>query len=197
VVAILLLSLIGGVSLFTWLQERKKERQWQNERFASSTLKLLSAAEADFRANDRDWNRVNDFWTGDVAGLYYTRPNTSPVGPEIQLIDRAIAEADAAPLKPLVPKPIPYRGYYFKVLNADESENPPEPYRQETDKTSGKVHHLRRFGFLAYPAEPGVSGNYMYMINENNSVFRAVDSMPHPTNWPTDAERSAHWSTAQ
>jgi len=41
-----------------------------NERNASTSLKTLSSAEADFRANDRDWNHVNDFWTGDVKGLY-------------------------------------------------------------------------------------------------------------------------------
>src|SRR5688572_6757800 len=41
-----------------------------NERNASTTLKTLSSAEADFRANDRDWNHVNDFWTGDVKSLY-------------------------------------------------------------------------------------------------------------------------------
>jgi prepilin-type N-terminal cleavage/methylation domain-containing protein len=34
-----------------------------NERSASTSLKTLSTAEAEFRANDRDWNHVNDFWT--------------------------------------------------------------------------------------------------------------------------------------
>jgi len=36
----------------------------------SASLKNMESAEADFRANDRDWNHANDFWTGDVAGLY-------------------------------------------------------------------------------------------------------------------------------
>jgi prepilin-type N-terminal cleavage/methylation domain-containing protein len=34
-----------------------------NERNASTSLKTLSSAEADFRSNDRDWNHVNDFWS--------------------------------------------------------------------------------------------------------------------------------------
>jgi len=33
-------------------------------------MRSLSSAEADFRANDRDWNHVNDFWTGNVQQLY-------------------------------------------------------------------------------------------------------------------------------
>src|SRR5438034_2346623 len=41
-----------------------------NERSAATSLKTLSTAEADFRANDRDWNHVNDFWTFNVCGLY-------------------------------------------------------------------------------------------------------------------------------
>lgn len=42
----------------------------QNERCASASLKTLSQAEADFRGCDGGGNRVDDFWTADVAGLY-------------------------------------------------------------------------------------------------------------------------------
>lgn len=46
--------------------------EWErfNERCASDSLKTLTAAEADFRANDRDWCHVNDFWTSNPSGLY-------------------------------------------------------------------------------------------------------------------------------
>ena len=37
-------------------------------------LRSLSSAEADFRANDRDWNHVNDFWDGNIKGLNSTTP---------------------------------------------------------------------------------------------------------------------------
>jgi glycine cleavage system regulatory protein len=33
-----------------------------------TSLKTLASAEADFRANDRDWHHVNKFWTTDSAG---------------------------------------------------------------------------------------------------------------------------------
>src|SRR5436190_232031 len=56
-----------------------------NERSASSSLKTLATAEADFKANDRDGNGLKDFWVGDVSGLYrYTMTN----GREIKLIEK-------------------------------------------------------------------------------------------------------------
>ena len=49
-----------------------EDEQWQ--RFSTScsgsSLRTQTVAEADFRANDRDWDHVNDFWTVDVKGLY-------------------------------------------------------------------------------------------------------------------------------
>lgn len=37
-------------------------------------MKTLSAAEEDFRGNDREGNRIQDFWTADVDSLYGTEP---------------------------------------------------------------------------------------------------------------------------
>ncbi len=37
-------------------------------------MKTLSAAAEDFRGNDRDGNRIQDFWTADVSGLYGIEP---------------------------------------------------------------------------------------------------------------------------
>ena len=74
-----------------------------NERNSSTSLKTLASAEADFRANDRDWNHVNDFWTADVRGLYTLTsaavPGASPNNtsdPAIKLIELSVASADAA-----------------------------------------------------------------------------------------------------
>jgi hypothetical protein len=201
---VLVIGILGAGSLALWLPRRANERRWENERFASTALKTLSSAEADFRANDRDWNHVNDFWTGDVAGLYNVRPNDGSNGPEIQLIPRVLAEADAAPVKPLCPKPVPYHGYFFMALGLDPSLEdmdgnplPPVSYRQDTDKKSGKVHSLSNFGFVAFPATPGETGKYFYIINENNSVFRAEATIPFPRNWFTRDERRRYWSLPQ
>ena len=64
-------------------------------------MKVLIIAQADFRANDREGNRVQDYRTGDIAGFYFMT-NVRIKGnddPSIRLIDRNLAAADAAPLK--------------------------------------------------------------------------------------------------
>src|SRR4029079_14567639 len=88
---LILLVLIGvGLYYGVILQSRKEG----NERDANRALHELSAAEADFRANDRDANGGQDFWPSDVGGL-------SRFG----LIHRRMGEAAAKPMTPPVPKP--------------------------------------------------------------------------------------------
>jgi hypothetical protein len=181
---IFLIGVVGAGFTFWWLSARARERRLQNDKSTSASLWMLSKAEGDFRENDRDGNGIKDYWTGDVAGLY-----------RFGLIERSVAEADTCPLAPLVSRPIPKNGYYFKALRMDRSEFPPVVYAQATDKTSGKVHHQERFGFCAYPAEPGVTGNEIFIVNENHTVFRtSVGKMPIPQDWPSDNEIVRFWT---
>ncbi len=177
------LLLIGLLAAAIGIPEWLKRHRWRNERSASQALWTLTSAEADFRQNDRDGNGIQDFWTGDISGLYALR-----------LIPRELAEADAAPLHPLVPQPVPYHGYYFRALQQDDSETPPVVYRQVTDKTSGEVHNLERFGFIAYPVEGLTSAKTFRIINENNTVFHSPADSPVPTAWPSDNHMVASWS---
>jgi len=155
----------------------------ENDRNGYSCLQKLCLAEFEYREKDLDGNGVNDYWTGDIAGLQ-----------RHGLIPREIAEADAEPLVPLVPKPVPYKGYLFRVLVADDSETPPEAYRQDTDKSAGKVHHRNKFGVVAYPAQPGVTGNYVLVVNHDHILLRKhVSEAPIPKSWPSDAE-FPYWS---
>ena len=158
-----------------------------NDRNASTSLKTLSSAEADFRANDRDGNRIHDFWTADVAGLYCIHnPLEEKNGRSdpIALIELSIAAADSAPLTSPAG---PYRatighyasncgksGYWFWAMESDASLNPPIPYRTDTHGESpvGSAHyHPSKFGFLAYPNSLW-DGKSAFIINESNTVFR-------------------------
>ena len=65
-IVLILILIVCAIAVPGWLSSRRAS----NERNAATSLKTLSSAEADFRANDRDWNHVNDFWTGDEKGLY-------------------------------------------------------------------------------------------------------------------------------
>jgi len=178
VAALLLLAVLGAaVGTPRWIDQRRTSR----ERSASQALWKLTAAEAEFRANDRDHNVVQDFWTGDVSGLY-----------AYGLIPRELAEADVAPILPLVPVPIPYQGYYFKALQSDGETG--SVYRQITDPKSGAVHNLECFGFVAYPSDGLAAPRRIMVVNENNTVFRTPSTNPVPGNWPSDRQIVLSWS---
>jgi len=161
-----------------------------NERTASTMLKILTSAEADFRANDRDGNKVNDFWTGDVSGLCYGR---SPEGVELRLIEPTTANADARPLFPLTKGTVPLAGYSYQALERDNSVPGPEGvYKTDTDKSGRKVHHETKFGFCAFPKDGG-SGKYVFFVNENNTIFRQATPQPIDA-FPDDRTLKSSWS---
>jgi hypothetical protein len=161
-----------------------------NEREASTALKTLAAAEADFRTNDRDKNRINDFWTADVKGLYTITPASEPEKGDrpkplpLALIPRQVAAADAdaafypagdrnLPLSQFA-SPAPSVGYWYLALLTDHSATGPEMiYQQDTGgkPPMGSVHHLSRFGFTAFPDSLS-RGKHLFIINENGTIFR-------------------------
>lgn len=165
-------------------------RRAANEREASTRLKMLSTAEADFRANDRDANGVHDFWTGDVSGLYSLQVK----GAEIRLIERSVAEADSAPIRGLTWPYQPRRGYFYQAMEADDSAGG-ETYFQDTGGTRkmGDVHHLTKFGFVACPASES-GGKDTFILNENNTVFRHAN-VGHVTRWPDDNDLKRTFAT--
>jgi len=128
-----------------------------SERNASTSLKTLTSAEADFRANDRDWNHVNDFWRGDVAGLYTLKSAADPTGPAIKLIELSVASADDRPVSDLSPYAIKSAkaGYWYRaILHEDEGTPAPD-----------------RFAFCAFPDSPS-AGKWTFIVDEQNIIYR-------------------------
>ena len=124
---------------------------------ASTTLKTLTAAQADFRANDRDGDKVAQFWRADVAGLYLLSPKG---GERIKLIELSTAAADDRAVTDLSPVAVksPKQGYWFRaILHVDEDARAPDP---------------DRFAFCAYPDTPQ-SGKYIFIVDENNRIYRS------------------------
>jgi len=164
-----------------------------NERNASVTLKSMATAQADFRANDRDWNNANDFWAADVSGLYRILAQ----GDAIKLIEISVALADARPAIPLdetgalpsdaktklqvVGKTAMKAGYRYAAI---------EKY-QENDGTfvkydEGKGRNTSRFGICAFPVEYGPQGKSTFVITESNTVFRKDTGGKRVEQWPLD-----------
>ena len=157
-------------------------RQWMagNEDEATAALMTLAFEEADFHSYDRNTNRVDDYWTADVAGLW----------PESQFMERGIAEADANPLMRLVNEPVPYHGYYFVALDRDlrlrRKYGGDGIYRTDTDHSGRKIHSMAGFGFCAFPASPGWTGSATFIINENGMVFSLEEGGKPVKDWPAD-----------
>lgn len=174
---LVLIILTAGGSFWGWRWWRARVLQ-RNEQSAVMLLKQIAVAEVDFRSNDRDENRILDFWTADVVGLYTLVPVGG--GRPIQLIERALAEADGA-----LPNPRPYRGYLFRALDVDEEGN---RYRQDTLGKPGvkPERNYSKFAFCAYPAVYGRTGRLTFVINEGNTVFN-VDNEGKPIlTFPSD-----------
>ncbi len=169
-------AVVGGLSAWIWIFLAESRRD-SNERNACVSLKTLATAEADFRANDRDGNRIQDFWTGDVAELYHLGA--------AKLIETSIAEADAKPLRKGAPAPVPCAGYYFIAMEVDEDG---QGYAQDTGGVPKRGPHFNhaKFAFCAYPADYPRSGKWTFSINEGNTIFK-VDTGGKPIlRWPLD-----------
>lgn len=195
VIPILLASVTAAGIPLWWLPRRRLERRLENERSASTALAMLVSAEQDFKANDRDWNRIQDYWTGDVAGLYYVISKGN--GMAIHLIPRELAEADAAPLNPLVPAPVPYHGYLFRAMDWDDTGDKPEALKQDTDGT-GALHHIEKVAWCAYPSVPGETGKwtYCYALGMDGSYrLMGTHNNGQPVRrWPKGGGNTAGWS---
>ena len=163
------------------------------ERAASASMKSIAIAEADFRSNDRDGNGVNDFWVGDVKGLYTMTNCAVPgkaggtVDPPIRLIELSLAAADSDGVT--VPAGgdcmdvtqfgvfAAKAGYWYSALLVDGSlpAGPDATYQQDTigNVPMGSCHNLGRFGFIAFP-ESMVFGKFVYVLNEGNTIYRSA-----------------------
>lgn len=169
-----------------------QSRRASNERQASASLKTMASAEADFRANDRDGNGVNDFWTGDAKGLY-TMTSAAVRGargdlsdPPLRLIDLPLAASDLDRTRVAAggenmdlstfASPAPKDGYWVAALVADLSAGAADAnslYRLDTGGSlpMGKCHHPSKFGFITLPNSLRTA-RFVYILDEGHSVRR-------------------------
>lgn len=190
-IVIAIIAIIAAIAIPGLLSSQRAS----NERNASTSLKTLSSAEADFRANDRDWNHVNDFWTFNVHGLYTMTSAAVPGGtansttdPSIKLIELSVASADSDTTTTPTTEDVPLAcfavssakaGYWYIGLILDDtlSGTTESTYKLDTGgtPTMGTVHNTSKFGFLAYPDSQS-AGKFVFIVNENNTIFRSATS---------------------
>lgn len=69
----LILAIVVAIALPNLLQAVRAAR----EKSASFSLRILVRSEMDFRVRDPDQNGAADFWTADVAGMFYVSPTST------------------------------------------------------------------------------------------------------------------------
>ena len=222
-IVIAIIAIIAAIAIPGLLSSQRASK----ERNASTSLKTLTSAEADFRANDRDWNHVNDFWVGDIKGLY-TMTSAAVIGagggttdPPIKLIELSIASADGdgatttAATENMALSSFAVSsakaGYWYQALITDAAlaGSTEATYKTNTGGTPdmGTTHNTSKFGFASYPDSQS-AGKYVFVVNENNTIFRSATSgqvKPSTSNppgvaaspyadFPNDTNLKAYWS---
>lgn len=116
------------------------------------------------------------FWVGDITENY-----------RLGKISRQLAEADTAPLNPLVPKPVPIHGYYVRVMDT----GPSFQTGQSPMSFKGMKRCPDNYAILIYPTEPG-PGKYTF-IYAAGFTLRRNDAWAPTFSFPTDQELKKDW----
>ena len=101
---------------------------------------------------------------GKHDGLYWeTKPGEpeSPLGPLV-----AKARAAGYPL-PSRGAPVPYHGYFYRILLTEGPDAPGGPYDFVV-----KGHMIGGFALVAYPASYGASGIMTFVVNQDGVVYQ-------------------------
>ncbi len=188
-IVIAIIAIIAAIAIPGLLAAQRAS----NERNASASLKTLTTAEADFRSNDRDGNRINDFWTVDVFALYGLIPltggATAPSGDVtvatniIKLIEPSIAGADMdsdhgeydnITFGASVVTGSPKAGYIYQKFEFQDDGGGPTPLENDTDGAGvlyGDCHDRNRFAFMAAP-ESLSAGKLLFIVNADNTIWK-------------------------
>jgi hypothetical protein len=141
----------------------------RNELFTIDVLEDLAEAQQEYASEIRDNGGVKQFAqkiqsdAGKHDGLYWkvsSGEEESPIGP-------LIADATGEGYKTATGSPIPFHGYYYKILTR-QGANAPGGAKEYID--GGKM--TKGFAFLAYPATYRASGVMTFMINQDGVIVQ-------------------------
>ncbi len=157
-----------------------------NESAARRALKEIAVAQDLFRLEDADRNDKADCWVLDVAGLHRI---VDRHGQPIALLAIDIAQADLAPGPPAtlqyspVGPPRARSGYRFARIESCIEGGEAKKYDDGSGRNPG------RYGFCAVPEEPGVSGDWTFILDERQVIWRRDTGGKVPAVFPADPEK--------
>jgi len=152
-------------------EEILNRRIGQNELFTIQTMLAIVDAQREYAMKDFDGDGILEYAekfrsdAGKKNGLYWKTKD----GEEPSPLGDLVAQARAEGYKQGGPKnnPVPYHGYYFRMLN-----------KQGKHATGGafdyvvKGNQIGGFAIIAYPATYGNSGVMTFVVNHDGVVYQ-------------------------
>jgi hypothetical protein len=139
-----------------------------NELDAIGACSAFVTAQYEYASEDHNSNGVREYAQklisspGTKDGLFWPASSDETESPIAAQVTKAIAEGYTK----TGDKPVPYRGYYFRILNSQGKQAP-----------GGAKDYLVRgmmiggFGLIAWPAEYGISGIKTFMVNQDGVIY--------------------------
>ena len=149
-------------------EELNNRRIGRNELSTIQTSLAYVDAQREYAAKDRDGDGLFEYaqkfvsTPGTKDGLYWEAKPGEEESPFGDLFARATREG----YKKTDNKPVPYHGYYFKILKAQGKDAPGGAYDYVV-----KGRMIGGFGLVAYPANYGVSGVMTFVVNHDGMVY--------------------------
>jgi hypothetical protein len=136
----------------------------KNEIFTISVLNDLASAQNEYAASKDQFAEKILSDPGQQNGLYWETPAGQPESPIGPLVASAQSEGYQRSSNN---NPIPFHGYYYRVLDRQGKNAPGGAKRYIAD---GKM--TKGFAFVAYPADYRSSGVMTFMVNQDGVVVQ-------------------------
>jgi hypothetical protein len=162
----------------TWLFDTKAgKEEMLNRRIGRNELNVIQVclaivdAQREYAMKDRDSDKLLEYAQrfrsnpGKKDGLYWEAKEgeeQSPLGP---LAARAVQEGYAG-RKP-GDNPVPYQGYFYRILKAQGKNAPGGAYDYVV-----RGQMIGGFALVAFPAEYGASGIMTFIVNHDGVVYQ-------------------------
>ncbi len=152
-------------------EEILNRRIGQNELDAIQVSLAYVDAQREFATKDRDRNALMEYAQkfrsdpGKKNGLYWEAKAGEAQSPLGLLV--ADARSQGYGSNKTSDKPIPYRGYYYRILTGQGKDAPGGAYSY---LVNGKM--IGGFALVAYPAEYENSGVMSFIVNHDGQVFQ-------------------------
>ena len=152
-------------------QEMLARRIGRNELSAIQVCLTFVDAQREYVLKDRDRDGLLEyaqkFWSepGKKDGLYWDAKEGEPPSP----LGPLLAAAQQRGYDKNVPggKPVPYYGYYYRILKAQGKDAPGGAYDYVV-----KSKMIGGFALVAYPAQYGSSGVMTFIVNQDGAVYQ-------------------------